>query len=100
MRNSNIIRQKTSLRELSSRKIFKLSRNLSFLTTQGKGKKCFLPRFCTKTRCKASKREYFYLKVLTLYFLSKVCFNDKKVTRRFDDSMSSFSNAKKIGMNW
>ena len=26
--------------------------------------------------------------------------NDKKETRRFDDSMSTLSNAKKISMNW
>ena len=33
-------------------------------------------------------------------FLFKRKINDKKVTRRFDDSMSSLSNAKKISMNW
>ena len=32
-----------------------------------------------------------------LHFKRKI--NGKKVTRRFDDSMSSLSNAKKISMN-
>ena len=33
-----------------------------------------------------------------LHFKRKI--NGKKVTRRFDDSMSSLSNAKEISMNW
>ena len=33
-----------------------------------------------------------------IYFKRKI--NDKKVTRRFDDSMSSLSSAKKISVNW
>ena len=35
-----------------------------------------------------------------IVFLIQRKINDKKVTRRFDDSMSSLSNAKKISMNY
>ena len=40
----------------------------------------------------------FSVEILSFKLKEKI--NDKKVTRRFDDSMSSLSNAKKISMNW